>query len=79
MRKNNGFTLVEVLIVASITVVVASFLIASFSRTRVDLNRIASGIVAEIRSSQAQAVYSTSFQGKTRCGYGIRPVNATQD
>ncbi len=77
MADTRGFTLIEVLIVASITGLIASFLILSFSRTRGDIDRAASGIVADIRNAQTRAVASTPYGGLVRCGYGIKYVDAT--
>ena len=77
MADTRGFTLIEVLIVASITGLIASFLVLSFSRTRGDMDRVASSIVAEIRNAQARAVTSTPHGGLVRCGYGIKYQDTT--
>ncbi len=77
MEDARGFTLIEVLIVASITGLIASFLVLSFSRTRGDMDRVASSIAANIRNAQARAVASTPYSGLVRCGFGIRYVDAT--
>lgn len=66
-----GFTLIEVLVVASITVVITGLLIQNFSRSRVDLNQTTLIIVDAIRDAQSQALAGALFTGKYRCGYGI--------
>ncbi len=77
MADTRGFTLIEVLIVASITGLIASFLILSFSRTRGDADRAASGVVADIRNAQVRTITSTPYQEVVRCGYGIKYQDAT--
>lgn len=66
-----GFTLIEVLVVAAITVIITGFLIANFSRSRVDLNQVALTTVDAIREAQSQALSGSLLRGTYRCGYGI--------
>jgi prepilin-type N-terminal cleavage/methylation domain-containing protein len=68
-----GFTLIELLVVSAITVLIAGFLIANFSRTRVDLNQTTSLVQDAIRSAQSMALAGTLYghPGTYRCGYGI--------
>lgn len=66
-----GFTLIEVLVVASITVLITSMLIQNFSRSRVDLNQTTLTMVDAIRDAQSQALAGALYDGKYRCGYGI--------
>ena len=66
-----GFTLIEVLVVAAITVMITGFLITNFSRSRVDLNQVALTTVDAIREAQSQALSGSLLRGTYRCGYGI--------
>jgi len=71
-----GFTLIEILVVASITVIITGLLIANFSRTRVDLNQTTLIVKDVIREAQSLAlsgaVFGTSQTGDlSRCGYGV--------
>ncbi len=75
--RNDGFTLIEVLIVASITTLITGFLITNFSRVRIDIDQATNEFVANIRLIQTQATTSTKSSGVYRCGYGIRYINST--
>lgn len=75
--RNSGFTLIEVLVVASITVLITSFLIGNFSQARLGLDRAMNVMVADIRDTQSKAVTSAKFNGSLRCGYGIHYLSAT--
>lgn len=69
---NRGFTLVEVLVVASITVFITGFLVTNFSRTRVDLNQTSILVLDAIREAQNLALSGSLTHGAYRCGYGVR-------
>lgn len=71
MVSDNGFTLVEVMVVAAITVLITGFLIANFSRARVDLNQTALTVQDTIRQAQSLALSGAVTQGSYRCGYGV--------
>lgn len=68
-----GFTLIEVLVVVSITVIITGLLIANFSRTRVDLNQTTLLVKDAIREAQSMALSGALFgrPGASRCGYGV--------
>jgi prepilin-type N-terminal cleavage/methylation domain-containing protein len=66
-----GFTLIEVLVVAAITVLITGFLISNFSRLRVDLNQTTLTVQDAIREAQSQALSGELISGTYRCGYGI--------
>ncbi|MCC6405270.1 MAG: prepilin-type N-terminal cleavage/methylation domain-containing protein [Candidatus Yanofskybacteria bacterium] len=70
-HPQQGFTLIEVLVVASITVFITGLLVINFSRTRVDLNQTVLTIQDAIREAQAQALAGSLVRGTYRCGYGI--------
>jgi prepilin-type N-terminal cleavage/methylation domain-containing protein len=67
--NERGFTLIEVLVVSSITVVITGLLILNFSRSRVDLNQTVITVSDAVR--EAQALSGSLVQGTYRCGYGI--------
>lgn len=69
--NQRGFTLIEVLVVASITVIISGLLIVNFSRSRVDLNQVVIMVTDAIREAQASALSGSLIQGTYRCGYGI--------
>lgn len=71
-----GFTLVEVLVVMSITVLLTGLMMTNFSRTRTDLNQTRLLVQDAIREAQALALagslYAGAGQSSTyRCGYGV--------
>ena len=53
--KNAGFTLVELLVVASITGIITTFMLISFQRTRLDLSESASDFIGQVRATQEKA------------------------
>ena len=77
-----GFTLVEVLVVAAITVMLTGFLLANFSRTRVDLNQISLSVEDGIREAHnagstledlAKSIVSSAKEQNRRLpGFGHR-------
>ncbi len=79
--SDNGFTLVEVLVVAAITAVISTFMLLSFERTRIDLNQSSSVVIADLRVAQSKALASTKYDSgsgpKIRCGYGVHYVDLT--
>jgi len=69
--KAEGFTLVEILVVASITVFITGILVANFSRSRVDLNQTVLTVTDAIREAQALTLAGSVVKGTARCGFGI--------
>lgn len=69
--KEGGFTLIEVMIVATITVLITGFLVVNFSRSRVDLNQVTVVVADAIREAQSLALSGSLIRGTYRCGYGI--------
>jgi len=80
-NKGAGFTLVEVLVVASITGIISTFMLLNFQRNRVDLNEGSSVLKADLRATQSKALASTKHDSgsglKIRCGYGVHYINPT--
>ena len=72
----NGFTLIEVLIVAAITGFITTFLLINFSRTRINFAEEANTFASKFRIAQTKAVSSTRFNNSIRCGYGVRYINS---
>lgn len=77
IANHRGFTLIEVLVVASLTVMMAVILIRNFSNRKFDFDRIANNVEADIRLAQTYALASKQLGGAFRCGYGITWVNST--
>lgn len=73
---SKGFTLIEVLVVASITVLVSVFMISNFPRTRLNIIESVNAMVADIRQAQTRSVTSTQYNSTIRCGYGIYYINS---
>ncbi len=73
--KKNGFTLLEVAIVAGITGFITTFLLINFSRTRISPNEEANIFISKVRIAQTKAISSTRFNGSIRCGYGVRYID----
>ena len=74
--RKNGFTLLEVLIVASITGFITTFLLINFSRSRINFNEEANTFISKVRIAQTRAASSTRFNGSIRCGYGVRYISS---
>lgn len=74
--KKNGFTLLEVLIVAAITGFITTFLLINFSRTRINFNEEANTFISKVRISQTRTASSARFNNSIRCGYGVRYINS---
>ena len=79
--RNNGFTLIEVLVVAAITGFVATFMLINFQKSRIDMTLTANEFVTGLRSAQSKAFasarYDTGTGLKTRCGYGVHYISPT--
>lgn len=73
--RDTGFTLIEILVVASIIALTSSFMAINFSRSRVDLNQTSNVFVSNLKNIQAQSAASSKYGGLIRCGYGIRYVS----
>ena len=74
--NDRGFTLVELLIVASITALIATFIVLNFSNLRINLDQTVNIFISKIRSAQALAQASAKFNGAIRCGYGVHYINS---
>ena len=77
-RSDNGFTLVEVLVVTAIIATLSVALFFNFgttARNRTARSQVASVIVSDIRRAQSMALAGTRFSGNIFCGYGIHYVD----
>lgn len=77
-HSEQGFTLIEVLVVAAITGFVTVALLSNFSFSRRNLDRITNQVVAQIRDIQNRSAASRQYQGTYRCGYGVVGGGASQ-
>ena len=74
-RNQDGFTLIEMLVIISITALMSGFLIAQFSHSQTGVTQIAAVIESELRDTQTRAIAGVKFQSKHRCGYGIKQID----
>jgi prepilin-type N-terminal cleavage/methylation domain-containing protein len=72
-----GFTLIEILVVISLTILLSFVMVGGFSRNRVYLSDALNVLVGDIRSVQTRAASGTRYNNTARCGYGFRdePTN----
>src|SRR3989344_8226607 len=83
MKYHNslGFSLIEVLVVATITGIISTLMLLSFQRSRLDLNQSKDEMIADLRVAQSKALASTKhYSGsgpKIRCGYGVHYIDLT--
>ena len=80
LKKSTGFTLLEVIIIATITVMMTGFLLTSFgskARRLQAVRRSAVAIQADLRRIQALAIAGRGFAANQICGYGIRYLDTT--
>lgn len=76
-----GFTLIEILVVFAISALVVINLLTNVLRTRINLVEVASIIISDIRTVQANALASKQYVDPTtgvtsyRCGYGLSHTN----
>lgn len=76
----NGFSLIELLVVAFLIGVISSFLLINLrvsSRNRGAVERNAQVFVSDVRRAQAMALSGSKFEGAIVCGYGIHFVSTT--
>lgn len=77
IKKEGGFTLIEVLIVATISSVVVISLLTNFLRSEANVNETAQALISDIRTVQANTLNSKQFRDPVsgsmsyRCGYGL--------
>lgn len=78
MLKNiKGFTLVEVMVVFSITAFVAVLVGRNLSRNQIDFQKIYGSVMSDVRRAQSLASASARYNNVFRCGYGVHYENQT--
>jgi len=72
-KRQKGFSLIEMIIVASIIGMLATTLILNFRAGSRDtaLTQVAQQIASDVREAQSMAISSKRYAGQTRCGYGV--------
>lgn len=75
MMNKNGFTLVEIIIVAAITGIITTFLLLNFSRVKINFVEETNTFSSKLRIAQTKAISSSKFNNSIRCGYGVRYIN----
>lgn len=73
--KNKGFSLVELLVVISVSAYFMMNLLGGILRNKLNIAEVTRIILSDIRTAQANALASKQYQGTHRCGYGISHVN----
>ncbi len=63
INKPNGFTLVEIIVVAGLIIFMTSMILRNFVGSRLDLERTANVVASDIRLAQQLAISSRQFQG----------------
>lgn len=77
INQQKGLTLIEILIVMSITGLLVMTLISGLLRGRVDLFDTARIVIADVRIAQGNALAAKQYNGTYRCGYGLFWLNET--
>src|SRR3989338_1307333 len=76
--KTAGFSLVEMVVTASIIAFLSVSLVINFRRTRKNIKKTTNLVVATGRDPQSRAVSSTIYAGYNPCGYGLHYISPTQ-
>jgi len=73
MKKNAGYTLVELLVVLGVTVLLSSLLIVySHEGERMgNIMRVRAQVVADINRAKNLAITARDWNGEKTCGYGV--------
>ena len=78
IKKNRGFTLIEILIVAGLAIFIEMSLLTSFLSSKVNLAEVNRIMIADIRQAQADTISSKQFKSTFRCGYGLHMLTSSQ-
>ncbi len=74
MSRNEGFTLVEVIVYASMVGIISVFLLLNLRGAQTNasvLERASAGVISDFRRVQVMSISGLTFQGNAVCGYGI--------
>lgn len=80
MKKNRGFTLLEILVVLAITLLVAALILANLrsGQKKYQLAELAQGLASDLRQAQGMAISGAQTTGfATIGGYGVRVTSAS--
>jgi len=77
MNSQKGFSLIEMIIVASIIGILATTLVLNFraGSKETALRQVAQQIASDVRRTQTMALSVKRYEGETRCGYGMTQVD----
>ncbi|KKR23948.1 MAG: hypothetical protein UT53_C0003G0013 [Candidatus Yanofskybacteria bacterium GW2011_GWD2_39_48] len=74
-KSESGFTLVDILVAATIMTLMTGILLANFSKARINLSESSAIIIGAIRKAEAKAISSALINGTDGpyhpCGYGV--------
>jgi len=82
--SSRGFTLIEILIVSSLTIFLTLNLLSNFIRSRLNISEVARIVVSDIRTAQANTLSSKQFKDPItglityRCGYGLHKLDSSE-
>ena len=82
--SSRGFTLIEILIVSSLTIFLTLNLLSNFIRSRLNISEVARIVVSDIRTAQANALSSKQYKDPItglvtyRCGYGLHKLDSSE-
>ncbi len=80
MKKNAGFTLMEILIVSVIVVTLSLTLVLNFrfsAKDKTARTQAASIIISDIRQAESRVLSGAKFKGNFVCGFGLHYVDST--
>jgi Tfp pilus assembly protein FimT len=83
LKASRGLTLIEIVVVGGLIAYVSILAIKNFSATRIDFEKVANVIAADVRLAQQLSLSAHQLKGPTdlnavsRCGYGITSVTPT--
>src|SRR6185369_15261480 len=80
--KSEGFTIFEVLVVASIIAIMSAAMFFNFrahNSNTTARNEVVASVVSNIRRAQTLSINSSTYQGNVVCGYGVHYVGGSNN
>ena len=74
-KNSDGFSLVEIAVVAAVVGFLTTAIIVNFSRTRTNLDESVNFLASQVRIAQTEAVSSARYNNYNPCGYGIHYID----